>query len=117
MTDTRIESVAAIDIRFPTARYKIGSDGMNIDPDYSAAYVILKTNHPRGLEGHGLTFTIGQGNELCVKAIEALSSLVIGKEISRFTADMAAFWRMITGDSQYLWLGPCNLQIFTFLTR
>jgi L-fuconate dehydratase len=79
---------------------------MNPDPDYSAAYVILKTNHPAGLEGHGLTFTIGRGNELCVKAIQALTYLIIGKTLDSFTADMAGFWRMITGDSQLRWIGP-----------
>src|SRR5579859_5128057 len=94
-----ITSVEARDIRFPTSREHIGSDAMNLDPDYSAAYVVLKTSEA-GLEGHGLTFTIGRGNELCVAAIRALAPLVIGKTLASFTADMGAFWRMITGDSQ-----------------
>ncbi|KPV53967.1 fuconate dehydratase, partial [Kouleothrix aurantiaca] len=101
-----ITSVAALDIRFPTSRQLDGSDAMNPDPDYSAAYVILKTDHPGGLEGHGLTFTIGRGNQLCVAAIEALAPLVQGKTLESFTADMGAFWRMITGDSQLRWVGP-----------
>lgn len=78
---------------------------MNVDPDYSAAYVVLKTSDAN-LEGHGLTFTIGRGNELCVAAIEALKRLVVGKTLDSFTADMGAFWRMITGDSQLRWVGP-----------
>jgi L-fuconate dehydratase len=79
---------------------------MNVDPDYSAAYVILKTDHPAGLEGHGLTFTIGRGNELCVAAIRSLAPLVLGRTLESFTADMGAFWRHITGDSQLRWVGP-----------
>jgi len=83
-----------------------GSDAMNPDPDYSAAYVTLHTDSPEGLEGHGLTFTIGRGNELCVAACKALAPLIIGKTLESFTADMAGFWRMITGDSQLRWVGP-----------
>jgi L-fuconate dehydratase len=78
---------------------------MNPNPDYSAAYVILRTNQP-GLEGHGLTFTIGRGTEVCVAAIQALASLVQGKALESFTADIGAFWRMIVGDSQLRWIGP-----------
>jgi L-fuconate dehydratase len=103
---TTIISVITKDIRFPTSRTLDGSDAMNPDPDYSAAYVILKTDHPEGLEGHGLTFTIGRGNELCVQAIKALSYLIIGQTLESFVADMAGFWRMITGDSQLRWVGP-----------
>ncbi|MEQ9289695.1 MAG: L-fuconate dehydratase [Cyclobacteriaceae bacterium] len=101
-----ITGIEVKDVRFPTSRSLDGSDAMNPDPDYSAAYVILKTNHPEGLEGHGLTFTIGRGNEICVAAIESLSHLVVGKSLESFTTDMAGFWRMITGDSQLRWLGP-----------
>ena len=101
-----ITDVIARDIRFPTSRTLDGSDAMNRDPDYSAAYVVLKTDHPDGLEGHGLTFTIGRGNDLCVAAIKALKHLVVGKTLESFTADMGAFWHMITGDSQLRWVGP-----------
>ncbi len=101
-----IIDVVARDIRFPTSRALDGSDAMNPDPDYSAAYVILKTDSPDGLEGHGLTFTIGRGNELCVAAINALRPLVVGKTLESFAADMGAFYRMITGDSQLRWVGP-----------
>lgn len=100
-----IESVETRDVRFPTSRELIGSDAVNKSPDYSAAYVILKTNKP-GLEGHGLTFTEGRGNELCIAAIEAFSFLVKGKSMDEITNDMAAFWRTIIGEMQLRWLGP-----------
>ena len=77
---------------------------MNEAPDYSAAYVVLETDD--GLEGHGFTFTIGRGNELCVAAIEALAPLVEGRTLESFTEDMGAFWRHVTGDSQLRWVGP-----------
>ena len=93
------------DIRFPTSKSLDGSDAMNADPNYSAAYIVLKTDSLEGLEGHGLTFTIGRGNELCVAAIEALKPLVLGLEIDS-GADMGAFWRQITSDSQLRWVGP-----------
>jgi L-fuconate dehydratase len=100
-----ITDLVARDIRFPTSRSLDGSDAMNPDPDYSAAYVTLTTDRP-GMEGNGMTFTIGRGNELCVAALEALRPLVVGKTLESFTADMGAFWRMITGDSQLRWVGP-----------
>ena len=101
-----ITDVVIKDVRFPTSKSLDGSDAMNPDPDYSAAYVILKTDADNGLEGHGLTFTIGRGNELCAAAINSLAPLVIGKTLDSFTADMGGFWKMITGDSQLRWLGP-----------
>lgn len=103
---TTITDVTALDIRFPTSRALDGSDAMNPDPDYSAAYVILYTDHAENLEGHGLTFTIGRGNELCVAAINALAYLVRGRTLESITADMGAFWHTITGDSQLRWVGP-----------
>jgi L-fuconate dehydratase len=99
-----ITEVVARDIRFPTSENLDGSDAMNQAPDYSAAYAILKTD--TDLEGHGLTFTIGRGNELCVAAIEALAPLVVGRTLESFTEDMGAFWRHVTGDSQLRWVGP-----------
>jgi L-fuconate dehydratase len=99
-----ITEAVALDVRFPTSQDLSGSDAMNEAPDYSAAYVILKTD--TGLEGHGLTFTIGRGNELCVAAIEALSYLVVGRTLESFTENMGAFWRHVTGDSQLRWVGP-----------
>ena len=103
MPTTIIEAVAR-DIRFPTSQDLSGSDAMNEAPDYSAAYVVLKTD--THLEGHGLTFTIGRGNELCVAAIDALAPLVVGRTLESFTEDMGAFWRHVTGDSQLRWVGP-----------
>jgi L-fuconate dehydratase len=96
----------AYDIRFPTSRSLAGSDAMNHAPDYSAAYVILYTDSPQGLAGHGLTFTIGRGTEICVAAINACAPLIIGRTLESLTADMAQFWRVMTGDSQLRWLGP-----------
>tara|TARA_R110000868_G_scaffold37106_4_gene131253 strand:+ start:14460 stop:15662 length:1203 start_codon:yes stop_codon:yes gene_type:complete len=78
---------------------------MNADPDYSAAYLVLETNQ-RGLEGHGLTFTIGRGNDLCTTAIDLLAERIIGMTLGEIAGDMAAFWRFVTGDSQLRWLGP-----------
>ena len=101
-----ITDITVRDIRFPTSKSSAGSDAMNPDPDYSAAYVILRTDSSEGLEGHGLTFTIGRGNELCVAAVNALKPLVVGRTLESFTANMVAFWHMITGDSQLRWVGP-----------
>lgn len=94
-----------LDLRFPTSRQLDGSDAMNPDPDYSAAYVILETDQP-GLEGHGLTFTIGRGNEICCAAIKALRHLVEGLSLDSIRADMGGFWRHVTSDSQLRWIGP-----------
>ena len=100
----KITTVEAFDIRFPTSKQHIGSDAMNTDPDYSAAYCVLRTDST--FEGHGLTFTIGRGNDLCVAAIRSLGHLITGRDLESFTADMAGFWRLITGDSQLRWVGP-----------
>ncbi|HKO15944.1 MAG TPA: L-fuconate dehydratase [Gemmatimonadaceae bacterium] len=93
------------DVRFPTSQGSHGSDAMNPDPDYSAAYVVLRTSDP-ALQGHGLTFTIGRGNELCVAAIHALAPLVLGLTLAEIAADMAGFWRRLTSHSQLRWVGP-----------
>jgi L-fuconate dehydratase len=103
---TKILHCTARDIRFPTSRTLDGSDAMNPDPDYSAAYVVLETDHPAGLAGHGLTFTIGRGTELCVTAIELLAHHVVGRTMQEIAADMAGFWRSLVADSQLRWLGP-----------
>jgi L-fuconate dehydratase len=99
-----IKNLSVLDLRFPTSRDKVGSDAVHVDPDYSAAYVILETD--AGVEGHGLTFTIGRGNEVCVAAIEAYRQLVVGKRLDDITHNFAAFWRSLAGDSQLRWLGP-----------
>ncbi|HMH83908.1 MAG TPA: L-fuconate dehydratase [Gemmatimonadales bacterium] len=103
---TTITRVDVRDVRFPTSRARDGSDAMNPDPDYSAAYVVLSTDRRDGLEGHGLTFTIGRGNELCVAAVRSLAPLVQGLTLEAIKADMARFWRRLTGDSQLRWVGP-----------
>jgi L-fuconate dehydratase len=103
---TRILRAVARDIRFPTSRTLDGSDAMNIAPDYSAAYVVLETDNPDGLAGHGLTFTIGRGTELCVTAVHLLAHHVVGRTIEDIASDMAAFWRGLVADSQLRWLGP-----------
>ena len=103
---TRILRAVARDIRFPTSRTLDGSDAMNIAPDYSAAYVVLETDNPDGLAGHGLTFTIGRGTELCVAAVHLLAHHVVGRTIEDIASDMAAFWRGLVADSQLRWLGP-----------
>lgn len=100
-----VKDIVVRDIRFPTAKLLDGSDAMNADPNYSAAYVVLKTDSADGLEGHGLTFTIGRGNELCVAAINALKPLVVGLMVSS-GAEMGALWRHLTSDSQLRWVGP-----------
>jgi len=103
---TTITGVEARDIRFPTSRDRHGSDAMHTDPDYSAAYVILHTDHSDSLEGHGLTFTIGRGNELCVAGVRSLMPLVTGLTLERISDDMAGFVRRLTSDSQLRWVGP-----------
>jgi L-fuconate dehydratase len=103
---TRILRAVTHDIRFPTSRTLDGSDAMNRDPDYSVAYVVLETDHPQRISGHGLTFTIGRGNELCVQAIDLLAHHVVGRTLEGIAADMAGFWRDLVADSQLRWLGP-----------
>jgi L-fuconate dehydratase len=103
---TTIKSATMHDVRFPTSRTLAGSDAMNKDPDYSAAYVVLETDDPRGLEGHGLTFTIGRGTELCVQAAALISERVVGRTLQDIAQDMAGFWRDVVGDSHLRWLGP-----------
>ena len=99
-----ITDLDILDLRFPTSRTQAGTDAMHSDPDYSAAYVILRTDG--GLEGHGLTFTIGRGNEVCALAIEAFRSHVVGQRLGAITGDFAGFWRSLAEDSQLRWLGP-----------
>ncbi len=101
ITDLRV-----IDVRFPTSRSLDGSDAMNPDPDYSAAYVILSTDRGDGIEGHGLTFTIGRGTDIVCAAVEALRPLVVGQTVAAFSSKPGAFWKHLTGDSQLRWIGP-----------
>jgi L-fuconate dehydratase len=102
----KIMSLTAHDVRFPTSRSLDGSDAMHTSPDYSAAYVVLRTDADEELAGHGLTFTCGRGNEVCVAAIRALEPLVVGRSLEGITGDMRSFWRSLVSDGQLRWLGP-----------
>ncbi len=102
---TKITSLRSLDLRFPTSQSLDGSDAMNPDPDYSAAYVILGTDAD-GLEGHGLTFTIGRGNDICCAAIEAMKHLIVGLDLDWVRENPGRFWRHVTSDSQLRWIGP-----------
>ncbi|WP_340160855.1 L-fuconate dehydratase [uncultured Hoeflea sp.] len=102
---TKITGLETHDLRFPTSLSLDGSDAMNPDPDYSAAYVVLRTD-TSGVEGHGLTFTIGRGNEICCAAIEAMRHLVVGLDLAWIREDPGRFWRHVTSDSQLRWIGP-----------
>jgi L-fuconate dehydratase len=101
---TIIKSIVARDIRFPTSRSLDGSDAMNEAPDYSATYVTVETS--AGDQGHGMTFTTGRGNELCVAGVKTLSKLLIGRNVDDMFADLGGVWKIITGDSQMRWVGP-----------
>ena len=94
------------DVRFPTSRSLDGSDAMNVDPDYSAAYVILRTDAGDGLEGHGFTFTTGRGTEVVVAAIEALKGRIVGRSEGELCADTGSLWCELVDDSQLRWIGP-----------
>jgi L-fuconate dehydratase len=104
LIDPTITRVEVLDLRFPTSRESIGSDAVNKNPDYSAAYCILHTDSE--LTGYGLTFTLGRGNELCVGAARYLAGFVQNRRLSALTDDLRAFSRQLTDDSQFRWLGP-----------
>ena len=101
-----ITAVETFDIRFPTSQELDGSDAMNPDPDYSAAYLIISTDAGDGLEGHGFVFTIGRGNEVEAAAIDALRPHILGRNVEELLADMGASWKLLVHDSQLRWLGP-----------
>jgi L-fuconate dehydratase len=105
-TCARITAIDTHDIRFPTSRELDGSDAMNPDPDYSAAYVVLRTDADDAHEGHGFVFTIGRGNDVQVAAIEALRPHLLGRPVEELCADPGSVVRDLTGDSQLRWLGP-----------
>jgi L-fuconate dehydratase len=100
----KITALSVLDLRFPTSKDQVGSDAVHKDPDYSAAYVMLETD--KGVDGHGLTFTIGRGNEVCAAAIESFRHLVVGRDLRDITADFGGFWHTLAGESQLRWLGP-----------
>ncbi|HEV2709302.1 MAG TPA: enolase C-terminal domain-like protein [Edaphobacter sp.] len=104
MNDIFITAIHVIDLRFPTSRENIGSDAVNKDPDYSAAYCIIETNSD--LRGHGLSFTLGRGTDLVVQAAQYLSQYAINRTLASITDDFRAFARQLTDDTQFRWLGP-----------
>ncbi|HEY3595061.1 MAG TPA: enolase C-terminal domain-like protein [Polyangiaceae bacterium] len=101
-----ITELRTMDVRFPTSREAHGSDAMHRDPDYSAAYVVLRTDRGDGVEGHGLSFTIGRGTEIVVAGVRALEPLLLGQRIADFVETPGAFVRRLMGDTQLRWLGP-----------
>jgi L-fuconate dehydratase len=102
----RITALETADVRFPTSLALDGSDAMNPDPDYSAAYVRIVTDAADGLTGHGFVFTIGRGNDVQVAAIEALAGHLLGRDADALLADMGGTWRALVHDSHLRWLGP-----------
>ena len=102
----RVVRLEVVDVRFPTSRSLDGSDAMNRDPDYSAAYVMLTTDDPSAPTGHGFTFTTGRGTEVVVAAVEALRPKILGRSIGEMRSGMGALWSDLVGDSQLRWIGP-----------
>jgi L-fuconate dehydratase len=103
---SRIIAMDTDDVRFPTSLTLDGSDAMNRDPDYSAAYVRLRTDDPDGLSGHGFVFTIGRGNDVQLAAIRSLAGHLVGVDLEEVLGDLGGFWRSLVHDSQLRWLGP-----------
>lgn len=101
-----IVALETTDIRFPTSKELDGSDAMNVDPDYSAAYVQVITDDSDGLSGHGFVFTIGRGNDVQISAIRALGEYLINRNVESILEDLGGFWRELVYDSQLRWLGP-----------
>ena len=104
MTDITITGWTTRDVRFPTSLDKTGSDAMNAAGDYSAAYCILQTDS--SYNGHGMTFTIGRGNDIVCKAIDNVADRIKGKKLSDLVADWGKTWRYLVADSQLRWIGP-----------
>ena len=104
MPNPKIISFTVDDIRFPTSDNADGSDAMHPDPDYSAAYIVLKTDSD--FEGHGLTFTLGRGTELCVEAAKYLCQFIVGMTLDEIRGDFAGLWRKLTSDPQFSWVSP-----------
>ena len=103
---SKITALRTDDVRFPTSSTLDGSDAMNPDPDYSAAYLRLDTDDPDGLVGHGFVFTIGRGNDVQLAAIASLAGHVVGRDVEELLGDLGGFWKELVHDSQLRWLGP-----------
>ncbi|WP_087872062.1 L-fuconate dehydratase [Arthrobacter globiformis] len=99
-----ITSINTQDVRFPTSLELDGSDAVNVDPDYSAAYVVIRTD--AGDEGHGFVFSCGRGNEILTAAIDAYARLLVGRDIDELIYDLGGASRRLIHDSQLRWLGP-----------
>ncbi len=102
----RIVAAETFDVRFPTSLTLAGSDAMNPAPDYAAAYLVLRTDAPGGLSGHGFVFTIGRFNDVQLAAVAAVAADVVGADVGELVADLGGLWRRLTGPSQLRWLGP-----------
>lgn len=100
-----ITDVTVHDVRFPTSLTLDGSDAMNQDGDYSAAYVVLHTDD-ESLAGYGFTFTIGRGNDLCAEAARQRGTQLIGRSVDELVGDLGGVYRELASDSQMRWLGP-----------
>ncbi|MDX3113271.1 L-fuconate dehydratase [Streptomyces scabiei] len=105
-SSARITALDVLDVRFPTSEHLDGSDAMNPEPDYSAAYVVLRTDAGDGLEGHALAFTTGRGNDVQAAAIAALAPHVVGRSVEEVCGDLGGFSRALVHDPQLRWLGP-----------
>ena len=105
-----ITDVEITDVRFPTSRTADGSDAMNADADYSAVYVVLRTDGTdttgEPLAGHGLTFTIGRGTDVVALAARHQAERLVGRDVDEVVGDMGGVYRELTADSQLRWLGP-----------
>ncbi len=102
---TVITRIQAHDVRFPTSLQRDGSDAMNQDVDYSAAYIALETDDA-GLAGYGLTFTIGRGNDIVTETARQRALPLVGRDVAELCRDPGAVYRELAGDSQLRWLGP-----------
>ena len=103
---TTILGFDTYDVRFPTSRHLDGSDAMNPNPDYSAAYLVLRTDAADGLSGHAHVFTIGRGNDIQLAALRALELFMAGRDLDETLADLGGLSRQLVGDSPLRWLGP-----------
>lgn len=101
-----VARLSTADVRFPTSQQLDGSDAMNPDPDYSAAYVIVETDAGDDLAGHGFVFTIGRGNDVVRGALDALRPFLEGRNVEELLSDMGSTWRELVHNSQLRWLGP-----------
>ena len=103
---TTITGFDTFDVRFPTSQQLDGSDAMNPSPDYSAAYLVIKTDAGASLEGHGFVFTIGRGNDIELGAVRALEPFLAGRDLDAVLDDLGGLSAQLVGDSPLRWLGP-----------